>query len=75
MTCNCNNSQNKIPNSIINTNAVTKFEKLSLDNPIFTKIMAGYATFTIQQLENEMDDPNSEIGKKLRSVEKELEKY
>jgi len=51
-----------------------KFEKLSLDEPSKTRIMAGYATFTIEQLENEID-ANSEIGKKLRSVEKELEKY
>ena len=51
-----------------------KFEKLSLDEPNNTKIMAGYATFTIQQLEDEIDS-NSEIGKKLKSVEKELEKY
>jgi len=56
-----------------NTN--TKFEKLSLDNESSTKIMAGYATFSIQQLEDEMDNPDSEIGKKLKSVEKELEKY
>ncbi len=56
-------------------NINTKFEKLSLDNPDSTKIMAGYATFSIQQLENEMDNPNSEIGKKLKSIEKELEKY
>ncbi len=88
MTCNCNDSQNKIPNLITkhktqtektnintNTNIVTKFEKLSLDNPSSTKIMAGYAQFTIKQLEDEIDNPNSEIGKKLKSVEKELEKY
>lgn len=53
----------------------TKFEKLSIDSPENTKIMAGYATFTINQLESEIDNPNSEIGRKLRSVEAELEKY
>lgn len=50
----------------------SKFEKLSLDDN--TKIMAGYAQFTIEQLENEIDS-NSEIGRKLKSVEHELEKY
>lgn len=63
MACGCN----KINNS--------KFEKLSLDNPENTKIMAGYASFSIQQLESEIDNPNSEIGKKLKSVEAELDKY
>lgn len=65
MACGCN-KQNKNLNST--------FEKLSLDNPESTKIMAGYATFSIEQLENEIDS-NSEIGRKLKSVEKELEKY
>ena len=53
----------------------SKFEKLSLDKPEDTKIMAGYAEFTIQQLENEIENPNSEIGKKLKSVEAKLDKY
>ena len=66
MACNCN-SQTSIKNS--------KFEKLSLDTQNNTKIMAGFTEFTIQQLEDEIDNPNSEIGKKLRSVEAELEKY
>jgi len=66
MACGCNQAKT-IKNS--------KFEKLSLDAPNSTKIMAGYAEFTIQQLENEIDNPNSEIGRKLRSVEAELEKY
>lgn len=56
-------------------NKPSKFEKLSLDNPENTMIHAGYATFSIQQLENEMDNPNSEIGRKLKSVEKLLDKY
>lgn len=66
MGCNCNKSQ-PIKNQ--------KFERLSLDNPENTKIMAGYAEFTIQQLEDEIDNPNSEIGKKLRSVEDMLNNY
>lgn len=53
----------------------TKFEKLSLDTPENTKIMAGYAEFSIKQLEDEIGNPNSEIGRKLRSVEAELDKY
>ncbi|MFH0837462.1 MAG: hypothetical protein V1870_04995 [Candidatus Aenigmatarchaeota archaeon] len=68
MGCGCNKqAQETIKNS--------KFEKLSLDTPENTKIMAGYAEFSIQQLEDEIDNPNSEIGKKLKSVEAELEKY
>ena len=51
-----------------------KFEKLSRDDPDKTIIMAGHSTFTIKQLEAEID-MNSEIGKKLKTIEKELEKY
>ncbi len=51
-----------------------EFKKLSRDNPDNTKIMCGYAQFSINQLESEMDE-NSEIGKKLKSVEHILEKY
>lgn len=51
-----------------------KFEKLSRDSEDNTKIMAGHVQFTVKQLEDEID-ANSEIGKKLKSVEKELEKY
>jgi len=67
MSCNCNKITQPIKNS--------KFEKLSLDTQNNTKIMAGFTEFTIQQLEDEIDNPNSEIGRKLRSVEAELEKY
>jgi len=67
MSCNCNKASQPTKNS--------KFEKLSLDNPENTKIMAGFTEFTIQQLEDEIDNPNSEIGRKLRSVEAKLEKY
>jgi hypothetical protein len=52
-----------------------KFEKLSRDDEDSTKIMAGQAEFTIKQLEDEMIDDKSEIGKKLRSIEHELDKY
>jgi len=68
MVCNCNKSNTQQTKN-------SKFEKLSLDDINSTKIMAGFTEFTIQQLENEIDNPNSEIGKKLRSVEKELDKY
>jgi len=51
-----------------------KFEKLSADKEENTKIMAGHHIFTVKQLEDEID-ANSEIGRKLRSIEKELEKY
>lgn len=52
-----------------------KFEKLSRDSPENTKIMGGHTQFTIEQLENEMIDDKSEIGKKLRSIEHILERY
>ncbi len=70
MACGCNKTaqaSKEIKNS--------KFEKLSLDNENSTKIMAGYASFSIKQLEDEIDNPNSEIGRKLKSVEAELDKY
>lgn len=68
MGCGCNKT---------NTQEIkkSKFEKLSLDTPENTQIMAGYAKFSIKQLEDEIDNPNSEIGKKLKSVEAELDKY
>lgn len=65
MSCGCNKPQQQLN---------PKFEKLSLDNPNKTKIMAGYTTFTIQQLEDEINS-DSEIGKKLKSVEKMLDNY
>lgn len=52
-----------------------KFEKLSRDNPDSTKIMAGHTTFTVEQLEDEMVDDKSDIGKKLRSIEHILDQY
>jgi hypothetical protein len=51
-----------------------KFEKLSRDDEKKTKIMAGHTQFTIEQLEEEIK-ADSEVGRKLKSVEKELEKY
>ena len=51
-----------------------QFKKLSNDDPDKTVIMAGYNKFTIQQLENEIS-ADSEIGKKLKSVEKMLDDY
>lgn len=51
-----------------------EFEKLSRDNPDNTIIMAGHSSFTINQLEEEITG-DTEIGKKLKTVEKQLEKY
>lgn len=51
-----------------------KFEKLSRDDEKKTVIMAGHTQFTIEQLENEIN-ANSEVGRKLKSIEKELDKY
>jgi hypothetical protein len=51
-----------------------KFVKLSRDEEEKTIIMAGHDKFTIHQLEDEIK-ADSEIGRKLKSVEKELEKY
>jgi hypothetical protein len=52
-----------------------RYEKLSRDVPENTKIMAGQAVFTVKQLDDEMIDDNSEVGRKLRSIEKILETY
>jgi putative AlgH/UPF0301 family transcriptional regulator len=68
MGCKCNKQ------IIKSTTNNSRFENLSLDTPENTQIMAGYATFSIKQLEDEIDS-NSEIGKKLKSVEAELDKY
>lgn len=51
-----------------------KFQKLSRDDESKTKIMAGHTVFTVQQLEDEIRS-DSDIGRKLKSIEKELEKY
>lgn len=52
-----------------------KYEKLSRSTKEDTKIMAGQTQFTVEQLDNEMIDDKSEIGKKLKSIEKILETY
>lgn len=52
-----------------------RFVKLSRDSPENTKIMAGQAVFTVQQLEDEMINVDSEVGRKLRSIEHILETY
>ena len=76
MSCECNKQSTQTPiQTPTQTIKNSKFEKLSLDTQDNTKIMAGFTEFTIQQLEDEIDNPNSEIGRKLRSVEAELEKY
>jgi hypothetical protein len=59
MTCGCNK----------------KYEKLTADKPENTKIFAGQASFSIEQLEREMSDDKSDVGRKLKSVEKDLENY
>ena len=55
-------------------NKKTQFEKLSRDTVDNTVIMAGQAKFTIDQLEEEIK-VDSEVGKKLKSIEHELDKY
>jgi hypothetical protein len=52
-----------------------EYKKLSRDDPEKTKMMAGHVSFTLEQLDKEMEDDNSEVGKKLKSVEKILEEY
>ena len=57
----------------MNTND-RKFAKLSRDEEEKTKIMAGHTVFTVRQLEDEINS-DSEIGRKLKLIEKELDKY
>jgi hypothetical protein len=49
-----------------------EFKKLTRDDKDKTVIMAGHTQFTVQQLENEIK-AGSEIGNKLKSIEKILE--
>jgi hypothetical protein len=49
-----------------------KYEKLSRDKEENTEIMGGHTKLTVAQLEKEMQS-DSEIGKKLRDMEKILE--
>lgn len=51
-----------------------KFKKLTLDDEDKTKIYAGQAVFTVKQLEEEIS-ADSEIGRKLKSVEDKLKDY
>lgn len=51
-----------------------RYERLSRDKPESTIIMAGHTKMTVAQLEEEIKT-DSEIGRKLKSIEKELEKY
>ena len=51
-----------------------KYEKLTRSDESDTKIQAGHVSFTVQQLEDEMK-ADSDIGRKLKSIEAELEKY
>lgn len=53
---------------------MAEYKKLSRDDPDKTVIMGGHTRFTVKQLEDEIK-VDSEIGKKLKSIEKELEKY
>lgn len=50
-----------------------KYEKLARDEEDKTEIMGGQTKLTVRQLEKEMQSGDSEIGRKLRSVEKILE--
>jgi len=54
---------------------MVEYKKLTRDEPENTKIHAGHVSFTVEQLEDEMKDKDSEVGRKLKSVEKELEDY
>lgn len=53
---------------------MNKFEKLTRDSIENTKICAGVTSFSTEQLEEEIN-MDTEIGKKLKTIEKELEKY
>lgn len=53
---------------------MVEYQKLTRDDPDNTRILAGHSSFTIEQLEEEIN-MDTEIGKKLKTIEKELEKY
>lgn len=53
---------------------MVEYKKLTRDEVGKTKIMAGHSMFTVEQMEEEIN-MDTEIGKKLKSIEKELEKY
>jgi hypothetical protein len=70
--------KNANPNSKLKVNSgeskEIKYESLSLDTEERTKIYAGHGVYTVEQLQQEIDS-NSEIGRKLKTVEKDLDKY
>lgn len=70
--------KNANPNSKLKVNSgeskEPKYESLSLDTEENTKIMAGHGVYTVKQLQQEIDS-NSEIGRKLKSVEEKLKDY
>ena len=68
------NIKNKGESNMAENNKNYKFEKLSRDEEDKTKIMAGHTVFTVKQLEDEIKS-DSEIGRKLKSIEQELDKY
>lgn len=51
-----------------------KFVRLTADKEENTRILAGHISFSVKDLEDEID-ANSEIGKKLKSVEDRLKDY
>lgn len=53
---------------------MVEYKKLTRDEVGNTKIMAGHSSFSITQLEEEIN-MDTEIGKKLKTIEKELDKY
>jgi len=52
-----------------------RYERLTRDDESNTRIMAGHSQLSIKQLEDEQIDPNSEIGRKLKTIEDKLEMY
>lgn len=70
-----NQIRNRLKPNLINIENEKRFVKLSRDSPENTKIMAGQAVFTVKQLDDEMLDDKSEVGRKLRSIEHILENY
>lgn len=69
--------KNANPNSklkVISAPKEIKYESLSLDTEENTKIYAGHGTYTVKQLQQEIDS-NSEIGRKLKQVEDKLKDY
>lgn len=60
---------------MLENDIMVEYKKLSRDESDKTKIMAGHVSFDIKRLEHEMKDDNSEVGRKLKSIEKELEEY